>query len=53
MVTPREYEEARAFIKAKLASPREERERWLNEIIDNWIANRRKPQSARRNENED
>ncbi len=48
MMTPREYEEARAYLKAKLASPKEERERWLNEIIDSWIALRRKSPSGKK-----
>ena len=45
-MTPQEYEEARAYLKAKLASPKRERERWLNEIIDSWVASRRRPSSG-------
>ncbi len=48
MMTPWEYEEARAYLKAKLASPKEEREKWLDEIIDSWIANRRKSLPGRK-----
>ena len=47
-MTPLEYEEARAYLKAKLASPKRERERWLNEIIDSWIASRRRPSSGKK-----
>jgi hypothetical protein len=37
----REYQEALAYVRAKLALPKSEREKWLNEIVDMWIANRR------------
>lgn len=37
----REFEEALAYLKAKLALPKRERQRWLNEIVDMWLAKRR------------
>jgi hypothetical protein len=43
----REYEEARADLRAKLSKPREEVDRWLNGIVDSWIASRH-PKLAKR-----
>ena len=40
-MTPQEYERALTHLKEKLASPKEERERWLNGIVDSWIARKR------------
>jgi len=48
-MTPQEYERALAHLKEKLASPKEVRERWLNEIVDRWIAHRK---TARRKKTE-
>ena len=36
----REYEEARASLRAQLSKPKEEVDRWLNGIVDSWIASR-------------
>jgi hypothetical protein len=37
----KDYEEALEYLSAKLALPKAERERWLNEIVDMWIVGRR------------
>ena len=36
----REYDEDRAYLRAQLSRPKEEVERWLNGIVDSWIASR-------------
>ena len=36
----REYDEDRAYLTAQLSKPREEVERWLDGIVDSWIASR-------------
>ena len=40
-MTPQEYERALAHLREKLASPKKEREEWLNGIVDSWITRRR------------
>lgn len=47
-MTPQEYERALANLKEKLSSPKKEREKWLNGIVDNWIAQRKKAGKAPR-----
>ena len=39
--TREEFEQDLEFLKAKLAEPKEQREKWLNGIVDKWIARRR------------
>lgn len=40
-VSDREYREALAYLRDKLSRPDAEVDRWLNSIVDRWIANRR------------
>jgi hypothetical protein len=35
-----EFQEDLKFLNAKMAQPKEQREKWLNEIVDKWIARR-------------
>lgn len=37
-VSDEEYEEARSFLRAKLAQPEPKVDQWLNGIVDQWIA---------------
>ena len=37
----KEYEESLAYIREKLAQPPAEVDRWLNGMVDSWIANPR------------
>jgi hypothetical protein len=45
-MTPQEYERAMANLKQKLASHKEEREAWLNGIVDSWVARKKTLRSA-------
>ena len=36
-----EYKEARSFLRAQLAQPDLEVDKWLNTIVDAWIATRK------------
>lgn len=40
-VSEREYEKARAYLRAKLSQPEPQVEQWLNSIVDAWEAKRR------------
>ena len=36
-----EYQEALVYLRAKLSEPQPEVDRWLNSIVDAWIAKRK------------
>ena len=42
-----EYREARSFLRAQLAQPEPEVDKWLNTIVDAWIATRKMKRSHR------
>ena len=42
-----EYREARSFLRAKLAQPEPKVDRWLNSIVDEWIASRKTKRSRK------
>ena len=37
----KEYEESRAFLRAKLSEPKPQLDQWLNSMVDEWIAARK------------
>jgi hypothetical protein len=46
----RDYEEALAYLRARLSRPDAEVNRWLNRIVDSWIASRHGRRAKKRNE---
>ena len=42
-----DYEEALSYLRMKLAQPEPEVERWLNAVVDKWIAKRRGTRSKK------
>ncbi len=47
-VSEQEYEKSLAYLRAKLGEPEPEVERWLNSIVDAWIARRKAGRRAAR-----
>jgi hypothetical protein len=43
-----EYQEALAYLKTKLSRPRPEVEKWLNSIVDAWVARRKATRPVRK-----
>jgi hypothetical protein len=41
------YQEARSFLRAKLAQPEPKVDQWLNAIVDEWIAARKAKRSRK------
>jgi len=44
----RKYREALAYLDAQLSKPKPEIQRWLNDIVDQWIASRRAAKRRKR-----
>ena len=42
------YQEARSFLRAKLAEPQPKIDEWLNAIVDQWVAARKARKSPKR-----